>query len=457
MSFLKFFNFANLTEPLRIALAQKLFLGYMIMVGLTLLVGGYALFQLNTLRGISEGMVNQDFPLAESVDNMEASLLAQNLYEKRFTVIRNPAVKSLFEDRGVEFREDLENYRKNLPDDLGEARMIEDLHRNYESYVKNKMDLLGRGEEQKAVSLSNDFIKRSFEDLIKTLSGITQGLKQKQGEKILETNQVGKKAFYVTIFLCFLSGVFGFGFATFLIYNLTSSIRKLKEATRFIGEGKFDRVSSIPQTKDEVGDLAESFQWMTNRLKTIGEVNLDANPLTRLPGNLVIEKVILTRLQGESRFAFCLVDLDNFKAFSDRYGYSRGSDVLKAVGNILVDTVKRLGHPNDFVGHIGGDDFVLVTDIESIAMLCEAVIDAFDEQITRFYDPDDVKKGFIISKDRKDIVQAFPIMTISIAVVTNKKKPLSSPAQIAEKAAQLKHYAKTFPKSLYVVDQRRSQ
>ncbi len=457
MSFLKFFNFANLTEPLRIALAKKLFLGYVIMMGLTLLVGGYALFLLNTLRGISEGMINQDLPLTESVEKMEASLLAQNLYEKRYAVIRNPAVKSIFEDRGVEFRGDLENYRKNLPDDVGEVKKIKELHRNYESYVKNKMDLLDRGEELKAMSMSNDFIKKSFEDLIKSLSTVTEELKQKQGEKILETNQIVKKAFYVTIFLCFLSGVFGFWFAAFLIYNLTSSIRKLKEATRFIGEGKFDSVSSIPQTKDEVGDLAESFQWMTNRLKTIGEVNLDANPLTRLPGNLVIEKMILTRLQDESRFAFCLVDLDNFKAYSDRYGYSRGSDVLKAVGNILVDTVKRLGQPSDFVGHIGGDDFVLVIDLESIAKLCDAIINAFDEQITRFYDPDDVKKGFIISKDRKDIKQAFPIMTLSIAVVTNKKNSLNSPAQIAETAAQLKNYAKTFSKSLYVVDQRGSQ
>ena len=457
MSFLKSLNLSHLTEPLRIALAKKLFLGYVIMLCLTLLLGGYTLFQLNTLRGISEGMIKHDFPLTESVEQMVASLLAQNLYEKRYAVIRNPDVKSIFEDRGVEFRGDLENYRKNFLTEAGTVNKIEELHRNYESYVKNKMDLLDRGEELKAMSMSNDYIKKAFEDLIKSLNMATDGLKRRQGEKILETNQIGEKAFYVTIFLCVLSGVFGIGFATFLIYSLASSIRKLKEATRFIGEGKFERASSIPQTKDEIGDLAESFQWMTNRLKTIEELNLDANPLTRLPGNLVIEKAILRRLQGKSRFAFCLVDLDNFKAYSDRYGFSRGSDVLKAVADILIDTVKRLGEPSDFVGHIGGDDFVLVIDLERITILCEAIIKAFDNQITRFYDPDDVKKGFIISKDRKDVKQTFPIMTISIAVVTNKKRPLSSSAQIAETAAQLKNYAKTFPKSLYVVDQRESQ
>ncbi len=426
------------------------------MVGLTLLVGGYALFQLNMLRKISEGMVNRDFLIAEAVEQMEAGLLAQNLYEKRYSIIRDPAVKSLFEDRGEEFREDLEIFRSHRPDGLENVNRIAALHKNYESYVRNEMDLLDRGEEGKASSLSKDFVQVTLEDLMEVLKKVSHGLNREQGKKIIEATQIGKEAFYVTIFFCFLSGIFGFGFAIFLIVNLTSSIRKLKEATRFIGEGKFEHVSSIPQTKDDVGDLAESFQWMTNRLKTIEEMNLDANPLTRLPGNLAIEKAILTRLQGQSKFAFCLVDLDNFKAYSDRYGYSKGSEVLKAVGNILVDTVKRLGMPNDFVGHIGGDDFVLVIDFERIRVLCEAIIQTFDEQILRYYDPDDLKRGFIISKDRREIEQAFPIMTISIAVVTNQKRPLSSPAQIAETAAQLKNYAKSFSKSLFVVDQRRS-
>ena len=371
--------------------------------------------------------------------------------------MRDPAVKILFEDRGEEFQESLKNYRSHIPPDDQAPQDIERYHQNYESYVKNKMDLLDRGEEQKAETLSNDFIQGTFDDLLDQLKKVTQGLKESQGEKILKTHQIGKEAFYVTIFLCFLSGVFGLGFSAFLIYNLTSSIRRLKEATRFIGEGQFDRVSSIPQTKDDVGDLAESFQWMTHRLQTLGEMNLDANPLTRLPGNLAIEKVILTRLQSDSKFAFCLADLDNFKAYSDRYGYARGSEVLKGVGNILVDTVKRLGQANDFVGHIGGDDFVLVIGLESISPLCEGIIQQFDEQINRYYDPEDVQRGFIISKDRKDKEQAFPIMTLSIAVVTNEKRALSSPAQIAEIAAQLKQYAKTFTKSLYVVDQRRAQ
>jgi len=424
---------------------------------LTLLVGGYALVKLNTLRGISEGMVNRDFVLAKIVDQMEENILAQNLYEKRYSGVKDPSVKTLFNDRGKEFKQLWEQYRSYIPPEEAGPQKIKALHQNYESYVKNKVDLLDRGEELKAETLSHDFIRVTFEELMEKIHKVNKRIKKAQDQKISNTHQIGEEAFYVTIFLCLLSGIFGLGFATFLIYNLTSSIRKLKEATRFIGEGKFDQVPSIPQFKGEVVDLAESFQWMTNRLRTLEEKNLDANPLTRLPGNVAIEKEILTRLQSDSKFAFCLVDLDNFKAYSDRYGYARGSELLKGVGNILIDTVKRLGAPNDFIGHIGGDDFVLVIYLESITPLCEAIIQQFDEQIIRYYDREDVKRGFIISKDRKGNKQSFFIMTLSIAVVTNGKRPLSSPAHIAEIAAQLKQHAKTFSKSLYVVDQRSSQ
>jgi diguanylate cyclase (GGDEF)-like protein len=195
---------------------------------------------------------------------------------------------------------------------------------------------------------------------------------------------------------------------------------------------------------------------MSKRLKELGEMNLDANPLTRLPGNLAIEKALLTRLQGGVPFAFCLVDLDNFKAFGDRYGYIRGSEVLKKVAAILNECVKTLGSGPDFLGHIGGDDYVIITDPLRMEKLCEKVIHDFDETIPAFYDEEDRRRGYIISRDRKDIEQQFPFMTVSIAVVTNQKRAITSPMQVAEIAAQLKQYAKTFPRSVYVVDQRRT-
>jgi hypothetical protein len=126
------------------------------------------------------------------------------------------------------------------------------------------------------------------------------------------------------------------------------------------------------------------------------------------------------------------------------------------VASILTDTVKALGSAPDFLGHIGGDDYVIITDPLRMEKLCEKIIHDFDETIPSFYDEEDRQRGYIISRDRKDIEQQFPFMTVSIAVVTNQKRVITSPMQVAEIAAQLKQYAKTFPRSVYVVDQRRT-
>jgi GGDEF domain-containing protein len=183
-------------------------------------------------------------------------------------------------------------------------------------------------------------------------------------------------------------------------------------------------------------------------------MNLDANPLTRLPGNLAIEKALLVRLQRQRRFAFCHIDLDNFKAFGDHYGYARGSEVLKMVGQILVRLADDARHET-FIGHIGGDDFVLVCLPDRVSAHCQRIIKEFDAMIPTFYDAADCEAGFIISRDRQDCVQQFSIMTISIAVVTNERREITTPMQVAEVAAQLKKYAKSFPKSIFVIDQRR--
>ena len=130
--------------------------------------------------------------------------------------------------------------------------------------------------------------------------------------------------------------------------------------------------------------------------------------------------------------------------------------VLKKVAQIMALTVKSIGKDGDFIGHIGGDDFVLITEPVGVEKLCEMIIQEFDKAIPAFYDEEDRKRGRIISKDRRDVEQEFPIMTVSIAVVTNLRRKIKTPMQVAEIAAQLKQYAKTFPRSIYVVDQRRN-
>lgn len=194
---------------------------------------------------------------------------------------------------------------------------------------------------------------------------------------------------------------------------------------------------------------------MSARLKELEATNLDANPLTKLPGNLAIEKELLTRLNENENFSFCLIDLDNFKAFSDRYGFAKGSDVLKWVGDILLEIVKTAGTDEDFLGHIGGDDFVIICAPERMESICKMIIDKFDKGIVKHYESEDLERGYIVSIDRKDKPAIFPIMTISVAVVNTDRTVIRDPKDVAEKVAELKQYAKTFAKSIYVVDRRR--
>ncbi len=185
------------------------------------------------------------------------------------------------------------------------------------------------------------------------------------------------------------------------------------------------------------------------------EIDLEANPLTRLPGNISILNDLNQRLASQNPFAVCYVDLDKFKAYNDTYGFEHGDNVIKETARILLRTVKEQGNPDDFVGHIGGDDFVVVTTIPAVDTLCPKIIKDFDKTIRVFYNATDWKNGYIIGHDRQGAERKFPLLSISIGVVTNELRKIDHVAQIGEIGAELKAYAKSLKKSNYVVDKRK--
>ncbi len=191
--------------------------------------------------------------------------------------------------------------------------------------------------------------------------------------------------------------------------------------------------------------------WMIlNRTNNV----LDANPLTKLPGNNAIQKQIATRLSNKEPFAIAHFDIDRFKSFNDEYGFERGDEAIRNTAQALVDVTKEKGNPEDFVGHIGGDDFILISDPSHIDILCQQIIQRFDAMVPKLYDQKDQQRGFILSKDRQGNLQEFPLMSLSIAVVTNEKRDISHIGEINAIAAELKKHAKTLPGSNYVKDRR---
>ena len=186
------------------------------------------------------------------------------------------------------------------------------------------------------------------------------------------------------------------------------------------------------------------------------EVDSSLSPLTRLPGNLAIEMDLRRRLDAEDPFAVLYLDLDNFKAFNDVYGFTHGDEAIQMLARISVDAVRRRGTINDFVGHIGGDDFIIVTENGRAEEMAREIIAEFDRDIRALYSAKDLRAGYIETRDRRGALNRFPIMTLSIAIVSNDHRQLTNYAQVGETAAELKRYAKSISGSVFVKEKRRS-
>jgi len=184
--------------------------------------------------------------------------------------------------------------------------------------------------------------------------------------------------------------------------------------------------------------------------------DLDANPLTRLPGNVTIQRELERRLTSGGSIAVCYSDLNRFKAFNDHYGFQRGDEVIKRTAAVLLNASKAQGGPTDFVGHIGGDDFIVITTIDRAIAVCETIVREFDAMVPQLYEEADRARGYLLHTDRKGQPVKIPLLSIAIALVTNEEHPLRHPGHVAELGAELKGYAKQFERSVYVQERRKT-
>lgn len=185
------------------------------------------------------------------------------------------------------------------------------------------------------------------------------------------------------------------------------------------------------------------------------QIDLDAAPLTRLPGNVSIFNEIDKRIKSGERFAVGYIDLDKFKIFNDKYGFAWGDRIIQETARIIIKAVEEKGSPEDFIGHIGGDDFVMITSPKAVEQTCKQIIKEFDRFTKTLYNPQDQKRGYVAGKDRQGKTIKAGLMTISIGVVTNRQRKFTHVAEVAEIGAELKQYAKTKKGSNYVKDKRK--
>lgn len=186
-------------------------------------------------------------------------------------------------------------------------------------------------------------------------------------------------------------------------------------------------------------------------------INRRVSPLTGLPGNVQIQAEMKKRLLNKEEFAMLYLDLDNFKAFNDVYGFLNGDEIIKFTAKTIVKNVDELTKEDSFVGHIGGDDFVaIVSAKEDYENICQNIIAEFDKGVVKFFNDEDIERGYLEVPNRKGVIEEFALTSISIGVVVADKGRFHNVLEIGEVGAQVKHLAKTTVGSAYSIDRRKS-
>ncbi len=177
------------------------------------------------------------------------------------------------------------------------------------------------------------------------------------------------------------------------------------------------------------------------------DVAIHSNPLTGLPGNLMLEQEIKSRILGREPFCITYYDLDDFKGYNDAYGFANGDLMLRLVADIL----KRRAAKDEFIGHIGGDDFIVIADYFDGKHFCESVLEDFTREVVSLYRDEDIKNGYIISKNRHGVTENFPIASLSIAGITNQKKTYNNIDDFSRDEAKLKKICKQHTGNYYEI------
>ena len=436
---------SNIFHWKKLTIVRKMLAGFIAMAFISFAALAISFTGLYSLHKTAKIIARHDLMLIISADALRDLLQDQDSFTVKFETLKSPEFINQFQQSKTSF---LDTLKQIQPDMLAPETAVIPLR--YEKYCK-LADRLFAGDNG------------AVEDLRKVSTLLSADLNQFEAQqrilvnkRLNEADQREYQTIGITLALS-LTGYILTGIVALLItFNISKAMDKLKKATNRIAEGDFDYDPRISEG-DEIGDLAVGFTHMAARLKDLEQHSLDASPLTRLPGNIAIERALNRKLQTGETFAFCYADLDNFKAYNDCYGYLKASEVIKFTGQIIHDSVSQQGSDDDFVGHIGGDDFVMVVDQENAESCCQTIIDRFSSMIEQNYSPEDLAAGCIQSVDRYGAQRNFPIMTISIAVLICGHGEYESAMDIARTAADIKEHVKGLPGSNYLVNRRRNE
>jgi diguanylate cyclase (GGDEF)-like protein len=431
-------------RAVRFTLLQKLVIGYAALAVFILAALLFSAGGLYSLNNTARDIATNHLPAINALTGLRNSLIAQEGYAGKYAIFRSSEFHDLFMKREKESRQILATLGRT-----GTTAEVAGLENLYGEYTREAELLFAGGGDPSR-------LKGIAARIFVALDGAYTARQRNLQESLAAANRQERISLAWTMGLSITGLLLAMAIAIAFTYRTFSAVRKLQRATQRIAEGDFAHDPQIPPG-DELGELAEDFARMAARLKELEQMSLDASPLTRLPGNIAIERVIEKRLLAGERFALCYADMDNFKSFTDTYGYVKGSELIRLTGEIIYETVKAHAGHDPFVGHIGGDDFVMVLSADDVVSVCEAVIREFDAEVVKHYSSEDLARGGIEGPDRYGVQRFFPIMTISIAVIINEAGEFSTSVELATTAAEIKDYAKEKPGSNYLISHRRKQ
>jgi len=434
---------ANTVRYTRISLVGKIIVGYSAMALFSIAALAFSINGLVSLHKTAKDIARTDLTFISNLQQLRESLVAQERYAGKYLILGSNEFREIFNKRSQEFRKTLQVMQKtkNIPELPALAKLYSTYQSASATVFSNRESDHGRMQSAGMQTLA-------------AIDAISINEQKRLNAKLEDADQREESTLHLTLILSFTGFLLATAVAVFITYSISSAIRKLKKATHRIAEGEFDYDHKIPEG-DELGDLARDFTHMAVRLKELEQMSLDASPLTRLPGNIAIERSLNRRLSSIEPFAVCYADLDNFKAYNDRYGYINGSELIKHTGEIIYEETSKYGGDNSFIGHVGGDDFVMVLPVETYDKVCESVISRFDREISAYYSDEDNARGLIEGKDRYGVHRSFPLMTLSIAVLECQQGEYDSAVDIAMTAAQIKDHVKVKPGSNYFVNRRK--
>ena len=217
----------------------------------------------------------------------------------------------------------------------------------------------------------------------------------------------------------------------------------------------FSDITERKNIESEKDRLLSDLNRKNKELEMLYGMALDANPVTGLPGNNSVAAAITKAMQDEEPLCVIYTDLDNFKAFNDKYGFALGDEIIKFTADVLNKSILNAGCRDSFIGHIGGDDFVLLAPSNKITAVVDFIIQEFDAGVVRYYDAKDLARGFISSENRQGIIEDFPIMSISMAGVDLSHQCYKEYIEVNDACAELKKKSKSTPGSAFSLDLRK--